>query len=394
MDNQEVRLTLEQVNRYEVCKRLLDGDITNKEAAKGLRLSVRQVQRIKRRIEQQGAKGVIHGNTGREPPNKTPQPVRDRVLKLAEKEYADYNFSHLADTLAEEHNIVLSDETLRLWLRPQGHGRPVRRRGKHRRRRKRKAREGQMLFLDGSPHQWFGPEKPPCCLILASDDATGKPLWGKFQAEEDRDGCFEVCYHLFSRFGLPASFYLDRASQFITTRHGGLHVKQGPDTQKTHFEIAMDRLAIGLSFANSPQARGRGERLNGTFQDRLVAELAHKGITECREATKYLNKQFIPKYCRWFGKEPREPEPLWRPVPAGLELKTVLCAKYTRTVANDNTVSFQGTTYQLYPPNSCYHLVRAKLEVQQWFNGSVHFYHQHYGQISSRALPRDEESTQ
>lgn len=394
MDNQEVRLTLEQVNRYEMCKKVFDGHITNKEAAKGLRLSVRQVQRIKRRIEQQGAKGVIHGNTGREPPNKTPKSLRDKVMELAENEYEKYNFSHLADTLAEEHKIWLSDETLRLWLRPLGHGRPMRRSRKHRRRRQRKAREGQMLFLDGSPHQWFGDAQPACCLLLASDDATGKPLWGKFQPQEGRDGCFEVCYHVFNKYGLPASLYLDRASQFKTTRHGGLHVRQGPETEKTSFQVAMETLGVGIIFAHSPQARGRGERLNGTFQDRLVAELAHKGITDCREATKYLNKQFIPKCCRWFAKEPREPQAAWRPLPAGVNLKTVLCAKHTRTVANDNTLSFQGTAHQLYPPKSCHHLVRAKLEVQQWFDGTLHFHHPRHGQIRAKEIPRKEKKSQ
>jgi hypothetical protein len=198
-------------------------------------------------------------------------------MHLATTTYAQFNFCHLADILAEEHHILLSDETLRRWLRPAGHGRPPRRRGKHRRRRTRRSRAGELLFLDGSPHPWFGPRHPDCCLLLASDDATGKPLWGKFQPEEDRDGCFEVCYHVFLRYGLPGAFYLDRASQFITTRKGGRQALHNPERDPTHFEEAMSLLKVGLIFAYSPQARGRGERLNGTFQDRLVAHYRVRG---------------------------------------------------------------------------------------------------------------------
>jgi transposase len=241
MNDSEVKLTLNQVQRYEIGKALLEGRLTIAEAARALDLSHRQVQRLKRRLQAAGPQGLIHGNTARPPANKTPDRLRQRVLDLAATTYAQFNFSHLADILAEEHRIYLSDETLRRWLRPLGHGRAPRR-GKHRRRRTRRSREGELLFLDGSPHPWFGPAHPCCCLLLASDDASGKPLWGKFQPEEDRDGCFEVCYHVFVRFGLPAAFYLDRASQFVTTRHGGLRALHDPDREPTHCKASSNPL--------------------------------------------------------------------------------------------------------------------------------------------------------
>jgi transposase len=387
MNDPEVKLTLNQVQRYETCKALLEGRLTTDEAADALGLSPRQVLRLKRRARDHGPQGLIHRNTGRPPPNRTPEDLKQRALDLATTRYAHFNFSHLADTLAEEHGLLLSDETLRRWLRPRGHGRPPRR-GKHRRRRTRRSREGELLFLDGSPHPWFGPDYPPCCLLLSSDDATGKPLWGKFQPEEDRDGCFEVCYQVFTAFGLPGAFYLDRASQFTTTRHGGLRVAQNPDPEPTHFEQAMSQLGIGLIFAYSPQARGRGERLNGTFQDRLVAELAHRKITEARRATDYLNASFIPRYRRRFGHAPADPRPAWRPVPAGLELRAVLSAKFSRVVANDHTIRFGGRTYQLLPPPTCPSLARSPIEVQQWFDGTVHFWHGRHGAIAAKRLRR------
>jgi len=387
MNGAEVRLTLNQVQRHEVCKALLEGRLSNAEAARALGLSPRQVQRLKRRLRAEGPAALVHGNTARPPANKTPDALKQKALDLATTLYARFNFCHLADILHEEQGILLSDETLRRWLRPRGHGRPARR-GKHRRRRTRRPCEGELLFLDGSPHPWFGPRHPSCCLLLCSDDATGKPLWGKFQPEEDRDGCFEVCYHVFARFGLPGAFYLDRASQFITTRVGGTHATHNPDREPTHFEAAMSRLRVGLIFAYSPQARGRGERLNGTFQDRLVAELARHRITTARRATAYLNATFIPRYGRRFGHTPANPDAAWRPLPAGLDLREVLSAQSSRTVALDSTVRFEGQTYQLLPTSRCPSLARSEVEVQQWFDGSIHFRHARHGVIAARRLRR------
>jgi len=390
VSHQEVKLTVKQVQRYETVQAALEGRLGTAQAAAALRLSVRQVQRLKRRVEAAGPVGVVHGNTGREPPNKTPPALRDEVLALATARYVQFNFSHLADTLAEDHHLIVSDETLRRWLRPMGHGTAVRRAKVHRRRRTRRPREGELLFLDGSPHPWFGEGHPPVCLLLSSDDATGKPLWGKFQPTEDRDGCFEVSFRVFSKFGLPGGFYLDCGSQFITTRHGGLHVKQGPQTEPTHFQKAMEALGIELLFAHSPQARGRGERLNGSFQGRLVAELAVRGITDCAAATRYLNETFIPRYARRFAKPPASVVAAWRPVPEGIELRRVLAARHARTVANDNTVRLDGIIYQLYPPARCHHLVRAKVEAQRRFDGTVRFFHPEHGYLRAEALPRQE----
>jgi len=383
---QEVTLTVEQANRFHTIQAAVEGRLNNAAAAAALRLSVRQVRRLKRKVEARGPTGIVHGNAGREPPNKTPPDLQAQVVELATTRYADCNFSHLADLLVEDHGIVLSDETLRRWLRAVGHGRPKRRVKVHRRRRTRRPRAGELLFLDGSPHPWFGDAHPSCCLLLASDDATGRPLRGLFLPTENRDGCFEVCYGLFRKHGLPAGFYLDRASQFTTTRHGGLHVRQGPDTEPTHFEKAMARLAVGLIFAHSPQARGRGERLNGSFQDRLVQELALHGITDMAEATRYLNRRFIPRYARRFGRAPADPSPAWRPVPQGMDLRAELCAHHTRTVAHDHTVQFQGGLWQLKPPQDAWHLVRAQVDVQERFDGSLRFWHAGYGYLCARCI--------
>ena len=386
---QECTLTVSQSQKYQVLQAALDGHVTNAQAAGALGKSRRQVQRLKAKVRSLGPPGVRHGNAGRPPHNKLPPDLRQKILGLAASTYADYNFSHLADVLPEDHGIVVSDETLRRLLRPAGHGGKVRRYKTHRRRRLRRSKEGELLFLDGSPHPWFGPDHPPVCLLLSTDDATGKPLWGKFQPQEDRDGCMEVCYRTFLKHGLPLAYYLDRGSQFITTDH--LAAIQGRKIPPTAFQIAMKTLNIDLIFANSPQARGRGERINGSFQNRLVAELVRYGISDCKRATRYLNQVFIPRYCRRFGRPAADTAPAWRPPDPALNLPSILCAKHQRIVSNDNTVSFAGILYQIEPPVGRHHLVHAKIEVQQRFDGSIHLVHHKYGELSMHKIARHKE---
>ena len=340
-----------------------------------------------------GAKALIHGNPKRQPWNAIPTPVKEQVIQLAGNQSREYNFSHFADPLAEDHQIRIRDEALRRWRRPRGWGKSPRRLKKHRRRRKRREREGELLFLDGSPPPWFGETGPEACLILCSDDATGKPLSGKFPPNEDRNGCFEVCAKVFAKSGLPLEFYQDRASQFQTTRPGGLHVRQGPEVEDTHFQRALALLQVGIIFAYRPQARGCGERLHGSFPGRLVAELQPHGIKDGKSSPKYLNQVLLPKYQKRFAPPPANPDAAWRPLPKELNLQTILCAKEDRMIANDNSVSFNGQPYQLTPPPGRFHLLPARVQVQQHFDGSIHFLHPKLGELKAKKIPADQRRT-
>jgi transposase len=211
-----VTFMTKDMRRYGVIAALLDGRMTNRDAAGALGLSVRQVKRIKKRVKEEGPPGIRHGNHCRISPRAFPQEFKDRIVNLAHEKYFDFNFSHMSQMLEAQEGIRINRETLRLWLRAGGFGDKVRRQRRHRKRRKRSEREGHMLFLDGSPHQWFGEGKST--LLLCTDDSTGKPLYGLFREEEDLDGCFRVCTEVFTLFGRPSVFYLDRASQFRTTR--------------------------------------------------------------------------------------------------------------------------------------------------------------------------------
>lgn len=388
MDESQLLLKERELVRLRVVETTLSGR-SARDAAELLRLSVRQVFRLKARVRTQGARGVIHGNSGRRPANAKPVDLRQRVLELRRTLFQKYNDGHFAEALGEEYHLKVNPETLRRWLRAADI--PAKRRHRsqsnHRRKRERRARFGELVFIDGSPHPWLGPAQPSSTLILATDDATGMPLYGQFDPQETLNGCFGVFYHVGRRYGLPEALYLDRASQFTTTRHGGTHVFQRDD-KPTHFEIAMQALAVQLIFANSPQARGRGERINQSFQDRLVAELDHHHITDPAAATDYLNRVFIPKYAKRFGVKPRDPAAAFKPIPEGLDLRTVLCAKTTREVANDNTISYQGQVYQLKPNTRSVCVAGTRVELEEWFDGSLHVRHDRAGTISVQQRPK------
>jgi transposase len=392
MEETQVLLKERELVRLRIIKRALLG-LPAHAAADMLQLSTRQVFRLKARVRALGDSGIVHGNRGRQPANALPASLRQRVLQLHRSKFSKYNDYHFVEALEEEYQIKLNPETARRWLRAAGVP-PKRRyhsRNNHRRQRERRPRFGELVFIDGSPHPWLGPNQPALTLILATDDATGMPLYGQFDPQETLAGCFSVFYHVARQHGLPKALYLDKAGQFTTTRHGGIHRIQRDD-KPTHFETAMQTLAVQIIFANSPQARGRGERINQSFQDRLVAELDHHHITDPAQATDYLNRVFIPKYARRFGVKPRNPVSAFQPVPEGLDLRTVLCAKTTREVANDNTISYQGHRYQLKPNIRSICIAGTTVAVQQWFDGTIHIRHDRTGEIQHIRL-RDRPKT-
>lgn len=383
---QPVSYSEQDMKRYGVIQQTVMAALSTAVAARMLGLSRRQVFRLKADVRRHGADGVRHGNHGRTPANAKPSCLQQRVIRIYRKDCFDFNFTHFTETLADEFAINLSRETVRCWLRAENLGPKQHHGHHHRRRRERKAQFGAMLFLDGSPHLWLGPDLPMLTLILCADDATGRPLQGLFAPQETRDTCFEVLYHVFRRYGLPDSMYLDRASQFTTTRHGGTHRFQRDD-QPTSFEVAMDRLAVQLIFAHTPQARGRGERINGSFQGRLVAELRRAGIKTAAAATDYLNRTFIPKYAARFAAKPQNPASAFRKLPSGMDLHTILCAHHYRNVENDNTISLHGIRYQLLPSRRTVRLAVTDVDAQEWFDGSVHVFHPKAGEVPARRLP-------
>jgi transposase len=329
-------------HRLYVLNHVLTGGLTAEEAARVLELSIRQVRRLLRRYRADGSAGLVHGNRDRVPAHRIPEPIRERVIELATTTYAGVNHAHLAELLTEREGLDIAERTLRRILaeasvRPTRTRRPAR----HRSRRERMPREGQLLQVDGSRHRWFGPDFGFTTLVAGIDDATGRVPGGTFRAQEDAVGYFTTLAQTADRDGLPGAVYSDRHGIFIVDKNRAPTLAEQLTGKRglTQVGRALDEAAIGWIGARSAPAKGRVERLWGTLQDRLVAELRLEGITTIEAANAFL-PVFLERHNARFAVPAADPTPAWRTWPDGLATASVFCFHYQRRVGRDNTVSW------------------------------------------------------
>ncbi|MBF6557602.1 MAG: ISNCY family transposase [Acidimicrobiales bacterium] len=327
-------------HRAYVLDHVVAGSLTLDQAAKVLGLSTRQVDRLLARYRD-GPATLTHGNRGRPPANRIDDQLRRRVVELATTTYAGVNHTHLAELLAEREGVVVAERTLRRIL-AEASVRPVRTRRppRHRSRRERMRREGQLLQVDGSRHRWFGPDLPFATLVAGIDDATGRVPGGTFRAQEDAVGYLTFAQTA-EHHGLPGAVYSDRHGIFIVERNRAPTLAEQLTGKRSFTQVgrALEEAGIGWIGAHSAEAKGRVERLWGTFQDRLVSELRLASITTIEAANAFL-PGFLDRHNERFAVAAAEPELAWRPWPAGLSSEAVFCFHYPRRVGRDATVSW------------------------------------------------------
>jgi transposase len=366
-------LTMQDEKRLEVIQRVYRSELTVVQAAVVMGVSERQCYRIKARVGKAGAKGVVHGNRGRRCKRKIKEKIVRRVVELARGKYQGFNDHHLTEKLKEQQQIELSREKVRRILRAEGIASPKKRRGiKHRSRRERRASEGMMLQVDGSPHDWLQGRGPRLCLIGAIDDATSKVMGAFFAPAESTWGYFHLFCEIFREHGVPQSIYTDCHSVFFTDREPTLDEQLINRKPTTEVGRGLEELGVTLILAHSPQAKGRIERLWNTFQDRLVSELRLRKAKTVEQATAVLDR-YLPVHNRKFAK-PAKAEPAWRKLSA-VKIERALCFKQQRTVAKDNTVTFEGTVLQI-PKTSAYRSYASKrVDVHVLLDGAVEIFY-------------------
>jgi len=297
--------------------------------------------------------------------------MRERIVGLAREQYADYNDSHFAEKLGEQHGIIVSRSTVRRLRRSIGQGSPRKcRRPRHRKRRERYCQTGMVLQLDGSPHDWLEGRGPRLTLLVAIDDASSEVPNGVFREQEDDAGYLELLRGISRSHGLPLAVYTDRHTIFQSPKRATLEQELAGERPRSQFGRVMDELGIQMIAAHSPQAKGRVERLLGTLQDRLVKELREAGARTRDEANQVLQR-FLPQLSARFGVPPAQPGSAYRPWPPGLKPEEVFCFKHHRTVTNDNTISFDGKRLQIPPGPDRLSYARARVQVQQRLDGSL-----------------------
>lgn len=364
-------MSSKELTRYRVLGGVLEGRMALQDAASVMGVSRRQARRLLKRLREDGPEGLVHGNRGRAPSNRTPQELREQILSWVEDRYAGFNDTHLAEILAEREEVSIGRETLRSILRTGGH-RPKRKRRprRHHRRRERSAPKGLMVLWDGSPHRWLGDDRAAITLMAAVDDADGELLAAFFSPQETSEAYLQLLHALILRRGIPASIYQDRHGALRRNDDSwSLEEQLAGRQHPTQVGQALEDLGIRPIFALSPQAKGRVERLFGVLQDRLLAEMRLDGITTLEAANQYLKEHWIERYNRRFRKAPRSKDSTYRSR-RGIDLHSILAFRYQAVVLNDNTVRLGGLTIDIPPGPRDRSYAKAKVDVRQHLDGT------------------------
>ena len=367
-------MSQKELQRVSVIAQCVQGTLTCARAAELLDLSPRHIKRLKSRYRQGSAAALAHVSRGRPSHRGLPERTRVRILALARTRYTGFNDHHLHDKLVEEEGFSLSRETVRRLLRTSGIGSPRKRRSPaHRQRRLRSAREGELVQLDGSPHDWLEVRGPRLTALGMQDDASGKILAAQFFPSETAEGYFHLLQSLLCRYGVPVAFYGDRSGIFTRNDdHWSVDEQLAGLRQPTQFGRALTQLGVTFIAAQTPQAKGRIERLWGVLQDRLTSELRLAAACDLDSANRVLQR-FVADYNRRFARIPRETEKAWRSAPQNLE--RICCFAHERIVSNDNVVQWDGRRLQIHPQPRRFSFAGAKVQIYRALNGRISLYY-------------------
>jgi len=347
--------------------------MTATEVARSLGLSERQVRRLLAAYRAEGAAAVTHGNRGHTPINALAPGVRQTIIDLAQTTYDGFNQTHFTEKLQTHHGLVVSRATVQRVLSDAGIRSPRHhRRPEHRSRRERRPRPGMLLQVDGSHHDWLEGRGPYLTLLAGIDDATGEVPAATFRDEEDAHGYMLLLRSIVQSHGIPLAIYSDRHSIFVHTESAAETIEEQLAGQRSPTQVGriLEDLGIELILALSPQAKGRIERLWGTFQDRLVSELRLAKASNREEANAVL-ATILPQHNARFARPPKEVTSCYRAVPASLNLATVFSFQYERTVANDNTVRLGSDIIQIPASRERSTYAKARSRICVGLDGSI-----------------------
>lgn len=362
----------------------VQGRLKNAEVAQALRLTVRQVQRLRQRFGRDGAAGLVHRGRGQPSRRRMADEVRDRIVNLMTTTYAGFNDVHLTEKLCEVEHVVVSRATVRRLRRALGQPAVHRRRApKHRSRRPRVAGAGRLVQLDASIFPWFGPGGPQATLHGTIDDATSQVLALYFRPTEDLHGYTVLLQQMCAQHGVPITLYGDRLNVFVRNdRHWSLDEELRGQQDPTHFGRMLEALGIGFIAAQSPQAKGRVERLWLTLQDRLVSELRLRGITTLDGGNAFAT-EFLADFTRRFACAD-DTAPVWRRPPPDLD--ALLGCRYRRIVARDNTVHLGARWIQIPPGPGRRSYAGCGVDVRELIDGRLLVFYQDV-RIASQSSP-------
>lgn len=369
MAKEYITMSRQEIDRLGVIQAVVQRRLLQADAARQLGISVRQVKRLCQRLREQGPTGLVSRHRTRPPNNAIAGAVRRAAMVLVRERYPDFGPTLAHEKLTEHHGLTLSVETLRQWMIQEGVWQAKsRRRARVHPGRARRPCRGELVQIDGSPHDWFEGRGPYCTLIVFIDDATSALLALRFVPAETTQAYMTVLSTYLQEHGRPVALYSDKHSIFRVSHpeHEG---------ELTQFSRALKTLDIDPIHANTPQAKGRVERANQTLQDRLVKEMRLLGIDSIAAANAFL-PTFLVDHNRRFAKPPANLTDAHRPVlHDAAEIALILALQHTRKLSKNLTLRFQNREYQVTDQGQGYRLRGQTITVCEGFDQTITLLH-------------------
>ena len=364
-------MSTEERDRSHVIRQIIEKTLSLREAAERLGIGIRQVKRLVHAWKRRGDAGLSNRQRGRASNNRLPDATRLRIEQILRDTYPDFGPTLAAEKLAERDGIVVLRETIRhIQVRLRLH-KPKKRRDKRVfQLRDRRPRFGELVQIDGSPHDWLEDRGPRCTLIVFVDDATSRLIALHFAPAECTKAYLAALRDHVLMHGRPLAFYSDRHGIF---RVNAKDAQSGDG--KTEFGRVAERLDIGLINALTPQAKGRVERANQTLQDRLIKDMRLSNINSIEEASAFL-PGFILRYNEKFGVPPSEDTPAHRPwTKTPDELDKVLARREERVLTKALTFSSGGKKYCVKTAGPGTALRGARVTLHHFADGRLRVYY-------------------
>ena len=366
-----IKLTVLQQEKYDVIRSCIDKDITNKEAGIRLGLHVRQIQNLKRLVNDKGKEGVIHGLHGTSAHNRTKESITKKVITfLKEKQHSDFGPTFAQEKL-EKAGVTINTETLRLLMIKEDLWKEKKRRGPDiiREWRERRDAYGELVQFDGCYHDWFE-NGSKACLLASIDDATSRIVQAIFEENEGVFACFRFWKHYVELYGRPCAIYLDKFGTYKINHKNAVDNKEW----MTQFERAMSELDIQVICANSPEAKGRVERLFLTLQDRLVKEMRLAHVKKEKEGNVFIHDIYKQDHNQRFSVQPKSDSDAHRPLTDihKKHIDAIFSKQEKRKVNNDYTIQFKTKWLQLEATQPTPVYKRDTVIVEERLDGTLH----------------------
>jgi len=370
----DIVMSSKEINQVEIFEKLKRREIKQGKAADVLGLSVRQIKRKLRKYKLDGTKSLVHKSRGKTSNRKISQEKLDEAITLIRDKYWDFGPTLANEKLLENHEIKLSKEKLRQEMIRTGIWKTKKRKKAHvHQLRERRACFGELVQLDGSPHDWFEGRDSRCNLNVVVDDATNT-FSVKFSKTETTQDYFKLLEEYINQYGLPLAIYTDKHSIFRVNTLSNLDLRKPSKHDKyeglTQFGRACKELGIELIFANTAQAKGRVEKVNRTFQDRLVKEMRLENISSIKDANNFVPK-YMKKFNKKFSKEPKSKVDMHRKLNKSIDLSNILCIKEVRIISKNLTFQFNNIIFQIQTKRSAFTLRKTQVTILQRYDNSI-----------------------